>query len=178
QVIIDPDLLDTLPKNEYKNGLAEVLKAGLIGNPPLYHYLKENDILTEKEIIDAIEVKRKIILEDPFEKNTRMLLNFGHTFGHAIERFYDYAIKHGIAISYGMLIALEEGEKRGITRSGLFEEVKSVLLRLELIKEPILKKELFLPLISTDKKQMVDGLRFVMLKDIGEPEIVKGLKFR
>ena len=116
QVIIDPDLLDTLPKNEYKNGLAEVLKAGLIGNPPLYHYLKENDILTEKEIIDAIEVKRKIILEDPFEKNTRMLLNFGHTFGHAIERFYDYAIKHGIAISYGMLIALEEGEKRGITK--------------------------------------------------------------
>ncbi len=178
KVVIDPEILQTLPKNEYKNGLAEVLKAGLIANPSLYEYLKTNDVLTEKEIIDAIEVKRKIVLEDPFEKNTRMLLNFGHTFGHAIERFYDYAIKHGIAISYGMLIALEEGEKRGITRSGLFEEVKSVLLRLELIKEPILKKELFLPLISTDKKQMVDGLRFVMLKDIGEPEIIKGLKFR
>lgn len=73
---------------------------------------------------------------------------------------------------------LKKEKKRGITREGLFEEVKAVLLRLELIKEPILKKELFLPLISTDKKQMVDGLRFVMLKDIGEPEIVKGLKFR
>src|SRR5690606_33339409 len=108
---------------------------------------KLHDNLTEKEIIDAIEVKRKIVLEDPFEKNTRMLLNFGHTFGHAIERFYDYAIKHGVAISYGMLIALEEGEKQGITKEGLYEEVKSILLRLELVKEPLLKKELFIPLI-------------------------------
>ncbi len=178
KVVIDSTLLQTLPKNEYKNGLAEVLKAGLIGNPSLFEYLKENDVLTQKEIIDAIEVKRKIVLEDPFEKGNRMLLNFGHTFGHAIERFYDYAIKHGVAISYGMLIALEEGEKKGITKEGLFDEVKKVLLRLELIKEPLLKKELFIPLISTDKKQLADGLRFVMIKEVGVPEIVKGLKFK
>lgn len=175
KVIVDPNLLKTLPKAEYKNGVAEVIKAGLIGNPSLYEYLKTHDELTDKEIIDSILVKTNIVLKDPYEKDVRMLLNFGHTFGHAIERFYDYAIKHGIAISYGMLIALEEGEKKGITRKGLFEEVKKVLLKHELVREPLLKKEAFISLISTDKKQLADGLRFVLIKDVGDPVIVKGL---
>ncbi|WP_035357334.1 3-dehydroquinate synthase [Acholeplasma granularum] len=176
KVFIDPIFLSTLPKVEYKNGLAETLKAGLIGNPKLYEYLKVNDKLTINEIIMAIEVKADIVKKDPFEKNERMFLNFGHTFGHAIERHYDYAIKHGVAISYGMLFSLELGIKSKVTNPLLFDEVKKILLRLELIKEPILDKEQFIGYIQYDKKNYSDGLRFVYLKDVGKPIIQKGVQ--
>lgn len=178
KVIIDPKFLDTLPKIEYKNGLAEVLKAGIIGDKSLYEYLKTHDQLTLDEIVKAINVKKKIVLEDPFEQNKRMFLNFGHTFGHAIERHYDYAIKHGVAISYGMLLSLAEGITLGITPKYLYDEVKTILLRLELVKEPLLKKDMFISYISNDKKQSDNGLSFIFIKGLEEPEIVKGVKFK
>lgn len=176
-VLIDPEILKTLPEEEYRNGLAEVLKAGLIADITIVNFLKINDKLTINELIKAIEVKRKIVMNDPFEKNERMLLNFGHTFGHAIERHYDYAIKHGVAVSYGMLIALSEGVDRGITKPIVYEEVKSILLKLKLVKEPLLIKKDFIPYLVNDKKQLSDGLRFVFLKDYEKPEIHKGVAF-
>src|SRR5690554_1606062 len=176
KVLIDPAFLDTLPKVEYKNGLAEVLKHGLIGDPKLYEYLKLNDKLTLNEIKRAIQVKLNIVKKDPFEQNERMFLNFGHTFGHAIERHYDFAIKHGVAISYGMLISLELGIKAKITPANLFDDVKNILLRLELVKEPLLDKKLFIEYIGFDKKNLADGLRFVYIKNIGEPIIKKGVE--
>lgn len=176
-VLIDPLFLNTLSEDEYRNGLAEVLKAGIIKDYSIVEYLKYNDKLSTNEIIKAIEVKRSIVTIDPFEKNERMYLNFGHTFGHAIELHYDYAIKHGVAISYGMLISLKEGIKRGITKDNIFEEIKSILLRLKLVKEPLLLKDDFIHLISTDKKNLSDGLRFVFIKDYEKPEIHKGVKF-
>lgn len=176
KVLIDPAFLDTLPKVEYKNGLAEVLKHGLIGDPKLYEYLKVNDKLTLNEIKRAIQVKVNIVKKDPFEQNERMFLNFGHTFGHAIERHYDFAIKHGVAISYGMLISLELGIKAKITPAHLFDDVKNILLRLELVKEPLLDKKQFIEYIGFDKKNLADGLRFVYIKNIGEPIIKKGVE--
>lgn len=177
KVYIDPLLLKTLPKVEYKNGLAEVIKAGLIGNKALYEYVKVHDTLTLEEIIMAIKVKVDIVKKDPFEKNERMFLNFGHTFGHAIERHYDYAIKHGVAISYGMLFSLEIGTKLGITEKGLYEEVKDILMRLELVKEPLLDKTLFTKYFANDKKNLADGLRFIFIEHVGQPKIQKGVKF-
>ena len=176
KVLVDPVFLETLPKVEYKNGLAEVLKAGLIGDPKLYEYLKINDKLTLNELKRAIQVKVNIVKKDPFEQSERMFLNFGHTFGHAIERHYDYAIKHGVAISYGMLISLDLGIKAKLTPSYLFDEVKTILLRLELVKEPLLDKKLFAEYIGFDKKNLADGLRFVYIKGVGEPLIQKGVQ--
>ncbi|WP_162163915.1 3-dehydroquinate synthase [Acholeplasma hippikon] len=176
-VLIDPNLLQTLPVDEYRNGLAEVIKAGIIGDYSILEYLKKHDKLTINEIIKSIEVKRKIVLKDPFEKNERMYLNFGHTFGHAIERHFDYAIKHGIAVAYGMLIALDEGVKRGITKKELYEEIKALLLRLKLVKEPLLVMKDFVSYIASDKKQLSDGLRFVFMSDYEKPEIHKGVIF-
>jgi len=173
KVFVDPMFLDTLPNVEYKNGLAEVLKAGLIGDPKLYAYLKSNDKLTINEIKSAIQVKVNVVKKDPYEQNERMFLNFGHTFGHAIERHYDYAIKHGVAISYGMLISLELGIKDKITPEALYDEVKTILLRLELVKEPLLDKKIFVDYLNHDKKNLADGLRFVYVKAVGEPVIKK-----
>ncbi len=172
-VIIDPLFLNTLPEDEYANGLAEVLKAGLIGNKKLYHHLITENKIGEAEIIEAILVKRDIVLIDPYDHNERMFLNFGHTFGHAIEKAHQYRIyKHGEAISYGMLIAIELGIKWQKTDPSLYEEVKQILLRLKLVKEPLLTYKNYLDYIWSDKKNFQDGLRFVVISKPGHPELI------
>ena len=84
--MIDPIFLETLDDREYHQGVAEMIKAGLIANEALYQYFKTHQKVTEKEILMALEVKRDVVLKDPFDHKERMTLNFGHTFGHAIEK--------------------------------------------------------------------------------------------
>lgn len=173
-VLIDPDLLNTLSKREYHNGLAEMIKAGLIGNKKLYSYLLEHDKVTENEIAESIFVKRELVLDDPYDKGVRMLLNFGHTLGHAIERKHNYeTFLHGEAISYGMLIALEVGILLGSTKKELYDEVKDLLERRELVKEPLLRLEDYKDQIIHDKKLLSDGLHFIIVCRPGDAKIVK-----
>ena len=168
-VIIDPTFLDTLSKREYNQGVAEMIKAGLIANKDLYNFFKERKKVTEKEILMALEVKRNVVLKDPFDHNERMLLNFGHTFGHAIEKKHKYqTYKHGEAISYGMLIALEIGIKKGLTPKHLYESIRHVLESQGLIKKPYFKVEDLKDDIKTDKKMTAKTFHFICLSDIGQ----------
>jgi 3-dehydroquinate synthase len=179
-VLIDPMFLNTLPKLEYANGLAEMIKAGLIGDKKLYHYLLEHETVTENEIKDAILVKRNLVLLDPYDKKERMLLNFGHTFGHAIEKKHNYeTYKHGQAISYGMLIALNIGINLGETKKELYDEVKELLIKRELVKEPLLDLNDYKDLIVFDKKNLNDGLHFILVTKVGETKVIvlKGSDF-
>jgi 3-dehydroquinate synthase len=179
-VFIDPMFLNTLDKLEYANGLAEMIKAGLIGDKKLYHYLLENEIVTENEIKDAILVKRNLVLLDPYDKKERMLLNFGHTFGHAIEKKHNYEkYKHGTAISYGMLIALNIGVNLGETKQELYDEVKELLLKRGLVQEPLLDLNDYKDLIIFDKKNLNDGLHFILVTKVGEAKVIvlKGSDF-
>ena len=172
-VFIDPHFLTTLPKRDYHNGLAEMIKAGLIRDKKLYQFLLEYDTVGEIEIAQAIQVKRELVLNDPKDQNERMLLNFGHTFGHAIEKKHHYeTYLHGEAISYGMLIALEVGVTLGETKVELYEEVKNLLLRRQLIKLPLLKQEDYRDQIIHDKKLLDDGLHFVIVTKPGDAKIV------
>lgn len=173
-VWIDPKLLDTLDDREYNNGLAEMIKAGLIGDPELYRRLRENERVGIEEIDRALAVKKRIVMEDPYEQGLRMTLNFGHTFGHAIERAHGYeTYKHGEAISYGMLIALSIGVERSITPPTLYDEVKELLLARGLVRLPLLKKKDYVKAIRYDKKYRVDGLRFILIEDVGYAVIEK-----
>jgi 3-dehydroquinate synthase len=173
-VMIDPLFLSTLDQREYNNGLAEMIKVGLIGDKHLYQYLLSYDKVTEKEIAQAIAVKRDLVLIDPFDKKERMYLNFGHTFGHAIEKKHQYqTYKHGEAISYGMLIALEIGIRLGETKPELYEEVKELLKRLELVKEPLLNPLHYADAILTDKKYLSDGLNYIIVPRVGVAKIIK-----
>lgn len=173
-VLIDPNFLETLNPREYRQGIAEMIKAGLIKNKALFDYFKTNDRVTEKEILMALDVKKEIVLKDPFEKHERMLLNFGHTYGHAIERKFNYeTYKHGEAISYGMLLAIEEGINQDLTPRYVYDEVKEVLLNIGLIKEPFFKKETLDSYILTDKKHTSKAFHFICLKDIGQSVITK-----
>lgn len=171
-VLIDPTFLQTLEPKEYANGIAEMLKAGLIGNPDLYEHIKNKQVVTSKEIAMAIEVKKEVVDIDPYDQKERMFLNFGHTFGHAIEKKHHYeTYKHGEAISYGMLMALEIGIKKKLTPPFLYDEVKNILISYNLIEEPVLKKENYMDLIYHDKKNIAGNLNFIAITKIGKPLI-------
>ncbi len=171
-VLIDPTFLQTLEPKEYANGIAEMLKAGLIGNPDLYEHIKNKQMITSKEIAMAIEVKKEVVDIDPYDQKERMFLNFGHTFGHAIEKKHHYeTYKHGEAISYGMLMALEIGIKKKLTPPFLYDEVKNILISYKLIEEPVLKKENYMDLIYHDKKNIAGNLNFIAITKIGKPLI-------
>lgn len=173
-VMIDPHFLTTLDEREYHNGLAEMIKVGLIGDKRLYQHLLSHEQVTEQEIASAISVKRDLVLMDPYDQKERMFLNFGHTFGHAIEKKHQYqTYKHGEAISYGMLIALEIGVRLGETKPELYEEVKSLLMRLQLVKEPLLNPIHYAEAILTDKKYLSDGLNYVIVSRVGVAKIIK-----
>lgn len=172
-VLIDPDFLKTLPRRDYRNGLAEMIKAGLIGDKKLYHTLCNQEEVSEIEIAQAIHVKRELVLSDPFDKKERMLLNFGHTFGHAIEKKHHYeTYLHGEAVSYGMLIALEVGIQLGETKQELYDEVKDLLFKRELVKEPLLNMIDYKDDIIHDKKILSDGLHFIVVTKPGDAKIV------
>ncbi len=113
-VFVDPDFLDTLPERELRSGFAEVIKHALIGDPALWMQL--SDHYSAKAVLEAsIGVKVRIVLEDPHEKGLRMLLNFGHTIGHAIESYFletDNPLTHGEAIAIGMICELDASERR------------------------------------------------------------------
>ncbi len=172
-VIIDPELLHTLSEREYRNGLAEMIKAGLIGDKKLYQYLLVQEKVREQDIASAIHVKREVVLSDPYDHGERMKLNFGHTFGHAIEKKHHYeTYLHGEAISYGMLIALEIGVLMNETKPELYDEVKTLLLDRKLIHEPLLLKEDYKDHIMHDKKMTDEGLKFILVTKPGEAKIV------
>lgn len=172
-VLVDPYLLETLPLREYRNGLAEMIKAGLIGDKKLYHYLLEHEKVTENEIQMAICVKRELVLNDPYDRNERMKLNFGHTFGHAIERKHQYeTYLHGEAISYGMLIALEIAISLNETKQELYDELKNLLVQRGLVSEPLLRAEEYKDQIIHDKKLLSDGLHFILVTKPGDAKII------
>lgn len=130
-VYADPLTLNTLPNVELRNGLAEVVKHGVIGDPQLFdlcrqglHRIVENlDVIVRR----GMAVKVRVIREDPYERGRRASLNLGHTLGHAIETASDFRIRHGEAVAIGMVQATRLSERRGIAERGLAGEIQRVV---------------------------------------------------
>lgn len=169
-VLIDPDFLKTLSDFEYKNGMAEVIKAAFIGDSILQEKLLRGNIKTLEMIERAIHVKRQVVLIDEFDLNERMFLNFGHTFGHALEKQSNYQVAHGFAVAEGMLIATHIGEKLGYSPKSLFKSLKTILEKYDLgllnTNPTQLIEDVFY-----DKKHTHGKLKMVFLKEIGVPMI-------
>jgi len=168
-VIIDPVLLQTLSKREYRNGLVEVLKSALIGDRRLYKLL-QNKNFNNLEIIErAVLVKKSIISKDPYDKKERLFLNYGHSFGHAIEHFYQYKrFKHGEAVAVGIIGALKLGIKLSISTKELLDDISATFKNLE-IDIPDINYNLYLDILKHDKKTSDKSIKFIFLKDIGFP---------
>lgn len=167
-VLIDPLTLKTLPKREMICGLAELIKHGMIRNKQILDNLMFKDMVTEDILYDSILVKRDIVINDEFDRGERMLLNFGHTFGHAIEKKTKYKkYNHGEAVALGMLMAVKLGEYLGITPKAVYPELVKIYEQFELPKELLDIKD-YLNLIFVDKKNLAGKMHFIIIEQIGK----------
>lgn len=181
-VLIDTDTLVTLPDRELSAGLAEVVKYGLIVDAKFLAWLeKHGDDLLGRDpaalhyaISHSCRCKAEIVAQDERETGRRALLNFGHTFGHAIERCAGYGeLLHGEAISIGMCMAAELSARLGRLPAADVERIRSLLtsFRLPTTPPPTLEPEDFLAAMSIDKKVMAGAIRLVLLRAIGDADV-------
>lgn len=183
-VIADTSVLSSLDKREISAGLAEVIKYGLIRDADFFNWLKTNiDKLLNSEpqaltyvIGQSCRNKARIVTEDERESNIRAILNFGHTFGHAIETGIGYGKwLHGEAIALGMLMAADLSQRIGLTTDNITGQLKEMLVKLKLPYmlpddcDPIMIRKL----MSVDKKVKDGALFLVLLKSIGDAVITK-----
>lgn len=178
-VLIDIDTLKSLPEREFKAGLAEVIKYGLICDEAFFIWLEGNieHLLArdEKALLHAIEtscrLKAQIVSLDEREGGVRAILNFGHTFGHAIETFQAYSgWVHGEAVAAGMAMAAELSARIGWLPQSDVDRVRAILLQVGLPVAPPqgISQQRFLELMAVDKKALGGVIRLVLLKAVGD----------
>jgi 3-dehydroquinate synthase len=169
-VLIDPATLETLPERHFNNGMAEMIKYGMIHSRELFNYIKNKDVYNnlEKLIYDSIMIKKAYVEEDEYDNQKRHILNFGHTYGHAYESYYNYdKYLHGEAVALGMM---------KVVNKDIAEELSLILQKFSLpIKDSATKEEL-IDYIKRDKKAKTEGIDFVLLENIGNAYI-KNIKF-
>ena len=165
-VVIDTNVLTTLSKRHYFNGLVEALKMGLCLNEDLYNIFKKDIDANLDEIIKlSIETKKMIVEKDAKEGNIRKVLNFGNTIGHAIESTYLDEIYHGEAVALGMLYFIED--------AFLKEEVKEILVKMNINVLKDINKNNLLNYLKHDKKKINDLITIVKLNSLENFEFVK-----
>ena len=177
-VVADPIVLETLPRREFRAGLYEVIKYGVIKDPSLLDRMRESvtaifnrDGAAIAPLVSAsCRIKAEVVSADERESGLRRILNFGHTVGHALEAVTKYKqFRHGEAIGYGMLAALNIGVARGITPKSLHDEVESLIAQLGPLPSvsEISAKDVFTA-IGRDKKVVAGTLHFVAATDRGK----------
>ncbi len=180
-VLIDCEMIKTLSDKFFNDGLGEVIKYGLIRDKNLFDKLirfKDKEELLENltEIIyTCCNIKREVVENDQFDTGERMILNFGHTLGHAIEKVHGFSeVTHGEGVCLGMNIITKLSEEKGLTKVGTQKQIEEILRKYNLPYEIELnKKNEILESMMIDKKNLNGSLNLILLKDIGECFIEK-----
>ncbi len=179
-VAIDPLCLRTLPARDVRAGLAESIKHALIASPERFDWHEHHadnimaldDSLTTELIEFNLRIKGEIVERDAFERSgVRVLLNFGHTVGHAIESCAGYALRHGECVGLGMLVACRISCAMGLLNGSEVDRVLTLLRRFELptqLDQPVATDDV-LARIRNDKKCVGGRAQFVLLEAIGKP---------
>ncbi|MDR0906621.1 MAG: 3-dehydroquinate synthase [Oscillospiraceae bacterium] len=171
-VIADTDFLHTLPEREWRAGLAEVVKCYALGETAIAPLLAPHPTEENLEQLVALccRLKARYVAEDERDTGARAALNFGHTFAHAIEKYYDYArYNHGEAVAIGMRLALEAGEKLGVTPTSTVLDVRAAIEQAGLDTSLELSPRELVPLMLGDKKNTSANISLVLLQDLGKP---------
>jgi len=186
KVLMDLEVLKTLPKEEFLSGMAEVIKYGAIRDAALFDYLEvnrdrilalDNDALSHI-IKRACEIKAEIVSKDEREGGLRAVLNFGHTVGHAIEKAERYTMRHGEAVAIGMAYAARLSHKTGLCDAAVPERVEKLIIAYglpasisSLSRRPTVAE--LVATIQIDKKAEAGKVKFILLKKIGEAVITR-----
>jgi 3-dehydroquinate synthase len=182
-VLVDFDLLDTLPRNEILAGFAEIVKCGFIGEPEILDLVEADvDRVTDpsseefRRVVElSIGLKARVVSADFKEGGLREILNYGHTLGHAIEYAERYRWRHGAAVAVGMVFAAELSRLAGRLSDAAVDRHRSILSSLSLpIDYPVGRWQTLLAAMKRDKKTRGDVLRFIVLDDIGKPTVLTG----
>ncbi len=182
-VIADIRCLQSLPKKHLINGLIEAIKMALTSDKKGFHWLQKNwrqclgghEKTLQKAIRQAVKIKAAVVAEDEREqRGPRMILNFGHTIGHALEKISGYKILHGYAVAYGILIEAKIAELSGILAAADYALIAAFFADLDIHAHDLKKYsvEKIIQATRHDKKKMSGKIRYVLLKTIGE--IYKG----
>ena len=165
-VLIDPEVLSTLPKRHFYNGLVEALKAGCIQDPLLFEIFEQKDIEENlEEILErSLQMKKRVVEEDETEQGLRKILNFGHTIGHAIESCCMPEFYHGEAVGLGMLMICEDEVIR--------QRIKNCLERLHCPVHTKLNTEQLMNVLMMDKKAGKNSVNAIVLNKIGDACVV------
>jgi 3-dehydroquinate synthase len=178
-VLVDFNLLKTLPQREITCGTAEIVKHALIASSAFFTYLEKKSpellsldpLVLEKAVFESIRIKSKIVEADATEKGERRKLNFGHTFGHALEKIYGFP--HGEAVCLGMIGAIKISVARGLLSEKDEERILTLFNQLKLPTHLSLNKSVLLETIKKDKKRQGESVHFVLLSGLGKSEVVK-----
>ncbi len=184
-VLVDPDVLATLPEREYRSGLFEAMKYGVIRNPAIFELfeqhrdelLRRDGDLLEELIAECIRIKADVVSADEREGGERRILNFGHTVGHALEAETGYKkLLHGEAVGWGMIAAAAIGESMGLTDRATAQRIVDLVHAFgPLPKVDVSPKKVFQRLLS-DKKTVGGVPHFILATAIGKVEVVNTVK--
>jgi 3-dehydroquinate synthase len=184
-VLADPGALATLPDREFRGGLAEVIKYGVIADAKLFEFLEAKmDALLRREtgplehvIRRSIEIKAQVVGKDERESGLREILNFGHTFGHALESVTRYRrFQHGEAVAWGMMCAALLGHEVAGTPADAVSRIVALVRRIGPLPEwPKIEAAKILDAMRSDKKAREGKLRFVLAPGIGHAETVEAV---
>ncbi len=184
-VLIDPSLLATLPEREYRAGLYEVIKCGVIRSPALFRLMsgRRSEVLAlAPEVVDemvgeSVRIKAAVVSADERESDLRRILNFGHTYGHALEAETGYSrFLHGEAVAFGMKAATHLAGLTGLLPGEESSEILETIRRYGPIP-PLdgISPENLVARLSKDKKTLAGNVHFVLPEAIGQVRIVSGL---
>ncbi len=175
-VLVDPTVLATLSGPEFRSGLAEVLKSAMVGAPALFEQMAaEGPASLVSMIADAVRVKVRLVERDPLEAGDRAWLNLGHTFGHALEVFSGFTLRHGEAVALGLIAAAELSAGLEHCPPSLAERTRSIVGRLGLPTCYVFDVERVRALMEADKKRAGRSLRFVLLRGVGDVSLVQNV---
>ena len=173
-VLCDTNVLSTLPKEIFCEGMAEIIKYGMLGSADLLEQLR-NELLSdnlEQIVATCVSMKRDIVQQDEFDKGERQLLNFGHTVGHAIERLSDYQISHGYAVAIGMMIETGAAVKQGFCPPECLNILADLLHHHNLPTRTDYNTDELFEAAMYDKKRAGDTITIVAPYEVGKCKLI------
>ncbi|HZP17375.1 MAG TPA: 3-dehydroquinate synthase [Terriglobales bacterium] len=181
-VLIDPAVLTTLPEREFRAGMYEAIKCGIIGNAELFDRLERSPVMALRKdvefltwtIAESVRLKAKVVSADEREGNLRRVLNLGHTLGHALEAATAYRrFLHGEAVAWGMHAAARIAFDLGCCDRAVYERIRGAVHAWGTLPAVNVQTPKALKLVRSDKKTEGGVVHFVLPKEIGRVEIVK-----
>lgn len=167
-VVCDISFFDTLPEENFKEGVAEAIKYGVICDKELFDILLKNNSWDIESVIKrCVSIKAQIVAEDEFDTGRRQLLNFGHTIGHAIEKTTDFEVSHGVAVGIGMAVVCKISDTLGWSGENTYPQIVKCLEKNGLPTQSDAKTDELLSAMLKDKKRNGDTINLVIPEKIG-----------